>query len=223
MIPCFWGICALAYILKHPELREKFFPTVGSVGSIDTLMAAPMVFGQILPTVVSGLMAAGLLAAFMSTHDSYLIAWSSSIVQDIIAPLRKGKLSPKARIFLTRLSIFLIGMFVLIWGLWYRLEGNLWNYLAVTGTMYFAGAFAVVGGGLYWKRASSTGAVLGLLFGCVAILGILPWESWGDKLGIEKLEVVVKKTIAFASYGLAIVGFVVGSLLFPDRDKKEVE
>ena len=47
----------------------------------------PVFLGRILPAGLIGLVTAGMIAAFMSTHDSYLLCWSSVITQDIIGPL----------------------------------------------------------------------------------------------------------------------------------------
>ena len=44
----------------------------------------------------------------------------------------------------------------------------------MTGAIYFNGAFALLLGGLYWKRASSTGAFLALLAGIFAVFGLSP-------------------------------------------------
>ena len=42
---------------------------------------------EMLPVGVLGLLTAAMLAAFMSTHDSYLLCWASVIARDILAPL----------------------------------------------------------------------------------------------------------------------------------------
>lgn len=53
-------------------------------------MAMPLMLGRILPIGLIGLITAGMLAAFMSTHDSYLLCWSSVITQDVIAPFSES-------------------------------------------------------------------------------------------------------------------------------------
>ena len=73
VIPTFWGAEALCYF--------------GDPGH-DSQYAMPEMMGQILPVGVAGLLMAGMFAAFMSTHDSYLLAWSSVIVRDIISPIK---------------------------------------------------------------------------------------------------------------------------------------
>ncbi len=185
LIPCFWGVCALVYVLQHDALRGLFFPAgypapdpmpAGLVPK-ENLYAMPLFLGQILPVGVIGIITAGMIAAFMSTHDSYLLCWSSVLTQDVVAPIcaaRGREISGKQRIALTRFFIVVIGIYVLIWGLFYHGSDDIWDYMAVTGAIYYNGAFALLLGGLYWKRASRTGAFLALLAGTLAVVGLSP-------------------------------------------------
>jgi len=188
----------------------------GSEG-LSSQFGMPLFIAQLLPSGLLGILTAGMLAAFMSTHDSYLLSWSAVITQDIIAPLRKKQLSDQSRLLITRICIVCIGLFLLIWGLWFEAPVSLWNYMAVTGTIYLAGAFTVIVAGLYWKRASRTGAMIALWAGLLAVLGIGPWTQ-GDHVPWYLSD----KFIALATFFVAFLGMIIGSLLFPDSRKKEV-
>jgi hypothetical protein len=73
MLPQFLGVCALAYLWNQTGLRADFFTADGGLVAGDqSLRALPVFLGQLLPTGLIGLIGAGMLAAFMSTHDSYL-------------------------------------------------------------------------------------------------------------------------------------------------------
>jgi SSS family solute:Na+ symporter len=196
----------------------------------------PLLLGKIMPAGLLGLLVAGLLAAFMSTHDSYLLAWSAVISQDIIGPLTpRGKLADRQSILVTRVSIVAIGVFLLIWGVWYELPESVWTYMAVTGTVYLSGAATALIGGMYWPAASSTGALMCLLGGLTALPVLfidklqrlaagVSLDLKTDQLNeiqtaaITDVEVWLNKpTVALAVYGICVVLFVAGSLLFPDR------
>jgi SSS family solute:Na+ symporter len=246
LVPYFWGICAFVFIMTlEPQLKALFFPEAGAEG-VDNLYALPIFLGRILPPVVIGIISAGMIAAFMSTHDSYLLCWSSVLTQDVIAPLFGDRLGPMARIWITRALIVVIGLYVLYWGLLYEGDDDVWDYMAVTGAIYFTGAFALLVGGLYWKRASSTGAVFALLAGSTAVLGLSPVQDgigrllsviagFGPTLSglIQKLPVVTvdeidpnvlhldisSEWVGLSSVGITILVMVVGSLLFPDKKK----
>jgi SSS family solute:Na+ symporter len=178
LLPYFFGISALVFIVQNDSLRGIFLPD-GTEASPDiTLMAMPIFLGQILPAGLIGIVCAGMLAAFMSTHDSYLLCWSSVLTQDVVAPWFKKGLSSKARLLLTRIFIVAIGIFILVWGLWYPLGQDLWDYMAISGAIYFTGAIALLVFGLYWRRASKVGAYSALACGFIAIVGLTPVQNW---------------------------------------------
>lgn len=214
LVPNFLGIAAFVLIMTQaPDLKAAFFPADGSPSTIDNLYAMPIFLGRVLPVGIIGLISAAMIAAFMSTHDSYLLVWSSVITQDIIAPLRKEKMSTKSRIKTTRILIVVIGLYILYWGLAYNGRDDIWDYMAVTGAIYFTGAFAVLVGGLYWKRASSMGAFLALLSGLSAILGLGPIQQM---LGMD----VPGARIGLITVCFSLFVMVAGSLLFPDKQKE---
>jgi SSS family solute:Na+ symporter len=208
VIPMLWGVCAFIFVSQSPQLLSAF----QGPNALNSQFGMPIFIAKILPSGFLGLIAAGMFAAFMSTHDSYLLSWSSVITQDIIAPLKKGELSDKARILITRICIISIGVFLLVWGLWFEAPVSLWNYMAVTGTIYLAGAFTVVTAGLYWKKASKTGATIALFAGLLAIAGIGPWTQ-GEHVPVYLSD----KFIGLMTFCVAILGMIIGSLLFPDK------
>ncbi|MDA1232311.1 MAG: sodium:solute symporter family protein, partial [Planctomycetota bacterium] len=180
IIPYFWGICALVFITTSPEgqdLRALFLPGDGSQPAMENLYATPVFLGRLLPPVLIGIVTAGMIAAFMSTHDSYFLTWSSVITQDIVAPLRKTPFPTASRVRLTRIMIVLMGGYVLYWSLFYTGGEDIWDYMAVTGGIYFTGAFVVLMLGIYWKGASSFGATLGLLSGLLMLFGLQPIQN----------------------------------------------
>jgi len=212
VIPMFWGIAAFVFVSQMPQFLAAFQGT----DAISSQFGMPIFIGMVIPSGFLGLLCAGMFAAFMSTHDSYLLSWSSVITQDIVAPLKKGILSDKMRLLITRICIVSIGLFLLIWGLWFEAPVSLWNYMAVTGTIYLAGAFTVIVAGLYWKKASTTGAMIALFAGLLAILGIGPWTQ-GDNVSWYLTD----KFIALMTFIIAFLGMVVGSYLFPDKQQPE--
>jgi len=212
VIPMLWGICAFIFVSQTPKLLSAF----QGPDALNSQFGMPVFIAKVLPSGLLGLIAAGMFAAFMSTHDSYLLSWSSVITQDIVAPLKKDNLSDKTRLLITRISIVCIGLFLLMWGLWFEAPVSLWNYMAVTGTIYLAGAFTVVVAGLYWKKASTTGATIALYAGLIAILGIGPWTR-GDNVPFYLTD----KFIGLMTFVIAFLGMVIGSLLFPDKQKPE--
>jgi len=199
MIPCFLGICAFVYFS-------------GNVIGDQTLMMMPMYLVEILPMGVLGIMVAAMLAAFMSTHDSYLLCWSTIITNDIIDPLTGGKLSSKQKINFSRIIIVILGLYILYWGLVYDGGDSIWSYLGITGAIYFTGAIAVILFGIYWKKASSTGAIAALLGGLSALLGLEPIRESIPVVASLQPEQIGLMTLAFS-----MTLMVACSLIFPDE------
>jgi len=201
IMPCFLGICA--YVYFEGNLMD------------NTLVLFPKYLSEILPVGALGLVVAGMLAAFMSTHDSYLLCWSSIITNDIIEPISSKKLSSDKKIYITRIIILLLGLYVFIWGMLYEGSDAIWDYLGITGAVYFTGAISVIVAGLYWEKASSTGAVLALLAGFSAIVGLEPIRY---KLGIN---INNPSIIGLFTLFFSVFLMIVGSLCFPDNIKSK--
>ena len=152
-----------------------------------------------------------MLSAFMSTHDSYLLCWSTIITNDIIEPLYGNKISSKNKINISRLIIVILGIYILYWGLFYKGSDSIWSYIGITGAIYFSGAIAVLIGGLYWKKASETGAILALIGGLLALIGLEPIR--------EYLAINLKpEEIGLLSVLFTFLMMFFGSLLFPRKE-----
>ncbi len=231
LIPMFWGIAAYTFFANSSQEIASLF--VGDHAINDAgLYAMPAFLGQVLPTGLLGLIVAAMIAAFMSTHDSYLLCWSSVLTQDVVAPIAQSvanqHLSNKSRITLTRIFIVLIGAFIWGWGLFYEGSDSIWNYMVITGSIYATGAIVVLVGGLYWKRASSAGAMVALLTGASAILGLEPVrhfliENIGKsvELDVDYWKVsITSSVVGLFSLGLTTVLFIATSIIFPDKEEE---
>ena len=86
-------------------------------------------------------------------------------------------------------------LFMLYWGMMYQGSDDVWDYLAITGAIYFTGAIPVIIGGLYWKKATSAGAIVSIIAGFTALLGF------------EPIRKEFHITISSAEIGIITVGF----------------
>ncbi len=202
IIPCFLGICSFVYFN-------------GDIGN-QSLALMPKYLSEILPVGILGIVVAGMLAAFMSTHDSYLLCWSTIITNDIIEPLSNKKLSSDIKILISRIIILILGIYIFYWGMFYQGSDAIWDYLGITGAIYFTGAISVVVLGLYWPKASSTGAMLALLGGMSSIVGLEPVRV-AIGINISNPAIIGLLTLLFS-----ILLMVLGSLIFPDKNKEVV-
>jgi len=197
IIPMFWGVAALA--LFGPGLVPS--------------TAMPRLLGTVVPVGFLGLMVAGMLAASMSTYSAYLLAWSSVATRDVIGAARKTELSEKTSVLLTRILAALIGVFLLAFGLFYEIPATAFQYIALTGAMYSAGALGCVAFGLYWKKANVVGAYSALILGAAAPVAFLVLEKIQDLLPPWMAVLVDVNISGFVSFFLAVSGMIVGSLV----------
>ena len=173
MVPMFWGIATLAYF-GDPALDPHY--------------AMPEMLGKILPIGIAGLLMAGMFAAFMSTHDSYLLAWSGVIVRDVVSPIKAmlaqssggreadgtwGGLSSEREIYWTRAIVVILAAFLAIFGAFYQLPETAFRFMYVTGSIYFSGCVGTVALGLYWKKANTPGAYCALILGALVPINFL--------------------------------------------------
>ena len=221
VIPQFLGVCALTYFWQQPEARDYFFDAGGKVISDHSMQAMPAFLSQLLPIGVIGIVGAGMLAAFMSTHDTYLLCWASVLTEDVVNPLAGDRLSQRTRLIVTRLFLVLIAAFLLVWSMWYELGQDLWDYMAVSGSIYFIGAFAVLTGGIYWQRTSTVGAWLALSCGLGSILGLKPIQSSLGLADTFQEHGITGEVIGLTMVVAALVLLVIGSLMFPDQRKEQ--
>ncbi|MBM4091568.1 MAG: hypothetical protein FJ276_19390, partial [Planctomycetes bacterium] len=199
-----------------------------------TLFAMPYLLAQLVPPVMMGILVAAMLAADMSTDSSYMLTWGSVIYNDILAPFRRKRWSERKGILWNRCIVALIGVFLLFWGLWYKLEGNLWEYLQKTGAIYLSSMSVLLIACCYWRRANNWGAIAAIVIGAALpvldlslnlFVKVPALDANGLQLvkeGKVVMEGVVKHYVGdhyvnigtFAAAGLAMV---VGSLLKPRR------
>jgi SSS family solute:Na+ symporter len=171
LIPGIWGIAALASL--SPEQMEILSKDPDSM----SLHAMPMFLGTIVPVGLMGLLIAAMLAADMSTDSTYMISWAAVIYNDILAPLRRRADSERLGLLINRMIVALIGVFLLFYGLLYKLEGRLWDYLTTTGTVYLSSMSVLLIACCYWKGANNWGAAAAIVMGATPPISYLVLEK----------------------------------------------
>ena len=207
IIPAFLGICSFVYFGGEGFDGSENSPE-------NSLRAMPSFIKEILPLGIFGLVVAGMLSAFMSTNDSYLLCWSTIITNDIISPLCKTSLTSKQKIFLSRLIIVVLGLYIYYWGLIYNGTEDIWEYLAVTGSIYFSGAISLVVFGLYSKSVNKYGAYCSLFCGFIAVLGLSPLKRL---LSISLSSEIISLIGLFSAVFMIFVGSFCGRLFFGEE------
>ena len=144
-------------------------------GSTDATVPALAI--KVLPVGLTGLALAGLLSVIMSTADSYLLVSVQACVRDIIGTL-KGGLSSDEEIKLSRVFGIALPIGALIIALYIK---NAYDILMFSWAFYAAAAGLPCFAALFWKKATSSGIMSGMVAGFVVCVG---WKLAGQPFGI---------------------------------------
>ena len=127
------------------------------------VLATPEVAG--LPYVISGLVAAGGMAAAMSTADGLILEIANALSHDVYYKLIDPKADVKKRLIVARALLVVIGALgAYIASM--RLTGIL-GAVAWAFDFAMSGLFFPLVLGVWWKRANAAGATAGILGGLV--------------------------------------------------------
>ena len=181
------------------ELNEFF------MGGKAVVLATPEIAG--LPYVISGLVAAGGMAAAMSTADGLVLAIANALSHDLYYKIIDPKAETAKRLIVARVLLVIIGFAgATIAAL--EIQG-------ILGSVIWAFDFAMSGLffplvlGVWWKRANAQGAVAGMLLGLISGTAYLIWVRNGGAgfWGVTQL------TFGIVGSLVSLVSMVVVSLI----------
>ena len=177
------------------------------------VLSTPEVAG--LPYVISGLVAAGGMAAAMSTADGLVLAIANALSHDIYFKMIDPKADVRKRLIVARALLVVIGAFGA-----YIASMRITSILgAVAWAFDFAmsGLFFPLVLGVWWKRATRQGAIAGMIAGLASGTAYLIYvypkfmgnPAW---LGIDHLR------FGIIGASVCLIVMVVVSLMTPEPD-----
>lgn len=187
-------------IMHHPAftgMAESVQAQLDTIGDeqIRTQMTVPLVASRLLPTGLMGLFAVVILAAAISTDDTYLHSWGSIFIQDVVMPFRRKRLAPKTHLRLLRLSMLGVAVFAFMFSLLFPLRAYIFMFFQITGAIYLGGAGSVIIGGLYWNRGTAAGAWWSMAIGSILAVGgivlqnvLWPWLATGVEFPFNGMQ-----------------------------------
>ncbi|MBI3882134.1 MAG: sodium:solute symporter family protein [Verrucomicrobia bacterium] len=193
-------------------------PAVANKLNDASLHAMPKFLSTFIPVGLMGLLIAAMLAADMSTDSSYMLSWGSVIYNDILGPFRRRAWTDRRAILWNRCIVALIGVYLLVFGLLYSIEGNVWSYLLLTGSIYLSSMSVLLIACCYWKRANNWGALGAIILGAAVPIAHLSMEKipatakFAASLG--------KDAAGIGAFVAAALGMIAGSLLKPRAETK---
>ncbi|HEY4316357.1 MAG TPA: sodium:solute symporter family protein [Herbaspirillum sp.] len=125
------------------------------------VLAAPEISG--LPYFISGLVAAGGLAAALSTADGLLLTISNALSHDIYYKVVDPNASTQKRVTISKLLLLVVALLAA-----YAASLKPGDILSMVGAAFSLAAstlFPVLVLGIFWKRANQPGAIAGIVSG----------------------------------------------------------
>lgn len=207
-----WVVISLAVAVFIGIIGRQLFAT-----ELLTKSAAENIFitlsTSFLPPLLAGFVMAGILAATISSSDSYLLIAASAFAKNIYQGAFKKNASDKTVMLITRITLLAItGVAILI-----ALDENSIIFSIVS--FAWAGFGATFGPimlfSLFWKRTTKQGAFAGMLTGGVMVF------VWN--LIISKLGGVFAIYELLPAFILSCIAIVVVSLLTKEPDKEIID
>ena len=168
----------------------------------DSQLALPSMVLHHTALPIQILFFGSLLSAIMSTTSSAILAPAAICAENIAKPLSKHRYSDRHLLWITRISILLFSAVATVMAC---IRSNIYELVSESSIMSLVSLFVPLTMGLYWKRASSTGALLAM------VIGILTWIIF--EVYDSGWPSLVPAT--FASFA----SMAIGSLLWPDKRK----
>lgn len=189
-VAVFIGIIGRVISINNPTALNDILLTKSTSENIFIVLSK-----SFLPPILAGFVMAGILAATISSSDSYLLIAASSVSKNIFQGIIKKDANDKQVMWVTRITLLVIAIIAIIMALdeksiIFEIVSFAWSGFGATfgPLMLFS---------LFWKRINRAGAIAGMVSGAASVF------IW--KLVIAKLGGV------FAIYEL-LPAFIISSL-----------
>lgn len=179
----YWISMIIAVLLGAVVMMIGIFSKFGlGLSTLSPELIFYNVIEHVFPFSLVVMMIIALLAAVISSADSFFIAGSSSIVNDLIKPKIKNPNQTKM-IFYSRISVLIVSIIALVLAL--TIPGLV--NLMVTGTaMSVSGLLAPVIIGLFWKRPTKTAGIAAMWIG---LGSAVVWQVLGHPFDIHPIMI----------------------------------
>jgi len=212
---------ALEWVKKWSEVKMLALVDLNADGILQineffmrgdiVVLATPEIAG--LPYVVSGLVAAGGMAAAMSTADGLLLAIANALSHDLYYKMIDPTADTKKRLIVARVLLLGIGAggaFIASLKLTSILGAVAWAFDFACSGLFFPLVL-----GIWWKRANRAGALAGMFFGFFSgaiYLYMIQWGGMEPWMGIDGLR------FGIIGMPISLVSMVVVSLMTKEPD-----
>jgi cation/acetate symporter len=135
------------------------------IGGDIIVLATPEIGG--LPYVISGMVAAGGLAAALSTADGLLLTIANALSHDVYYKMIDPNASTARRVTLSKILLLVVALAAAYtaYNVYVTKQSDILFLVSAAFSFAAASFFPALVLGIFWKRASSIGAILGMISG----------------------------------------------------------
>lgn len=161
-IATIWVVISLAVAVFIGIIGRSLYPA-GLASAVEAENVFILLSTSLLPPLLAGLVMAGILAATISSSDSYLLIAASSLAKNLYQGLFKKNASDKSVMRVSRITLIAITLIAILIAL------DEQSIIFTIVSFAWAGFGATFGPlmlfSLFWKRINRAGAIAGMLGG----------------------------------------------------------
>lgn len=159
----------------------------------------PLALGIIFMITVVGII--------ISTADSFLLVPATTFIKDIYLSYINPKASEKRIVFMSRLMVLTFGIIAWLVSLVFAESTTVFQKALYAFTVYGSAITPCLVAALFWKRATTTGAISSILAGTVTTL------LWEEVIKVHLPAELAKLDAVLPAITVSVVALIVGSLL----------
>ena len=162
-----------------PEGRYQF----QKYRSLYQQMMMPSVISKIFPAGMFGLFCLLMIMLLISTDDSRIFNAASTLMQDVVLPMFKGRLPQEKHLLYLRLSSAGVALFFLIVSIFFAQLDYINMFTTIMCAIWLGGAGPIMVFGLYSRFGNLTGAWCAIFFGSgFSMLGLIFQRNWAKSI-----------------------------------------
>ena len=196
-----WVVISLAVATFIGIMGRSLFPVEHLTKSASESIFITLATSS-LPAILAGFVMAGILAATISSSDSYLLIAASAVAKNVYQGVVHKKATDKQVMLVTRITLLAIALIAIL----IALDEN--SVIFTIVSFAWAGFGATFGPlmlfSLFWKRINRAGAIAGMVSGAVSVFA---WKLLISKLGgvfaiYELLPAFIISSVAIVAVSL---------------------
>ncbi len=169
IIATVWCVISLAAAVLIGIIGRTLLPVDETLNTASKAESILIVMStEYLPLIAAGLIMAGILAATISSSDSYLLIASSSVSVNIFKGIiKKDKATEKQVMWLSRIVLIVIALVGVI--IAWREDSVIFKLVSFAWAGFGATFGPIMLFSLFWKRTTRAGAIAGMFAGAISV------------------------------------------------------